>query len=144
MDILEPIEWKDEWTLGDDATDRQHKQIIKLFNRFVDSLEAPIEVRQSEIRNAISTLVIYYEIHNRSEENLMRKIDYPKDLIDNHIRGHEKVNMDILSLVEFFNANQEVGLNMPWLKGVIRSWTPFIPLSQDDIDLIKYVKANSL
>ena len=142
MDILEEIEWRDEWTLGSPSVDEQHKQVIRLFNKFVRSLSAPELIRQSEIRSAISTLIIYYEIHNRSEEALMIRVGYPRDMMEAHVRGHESVNMDILSLIEFFNSNESIDLNLLWLKGVIRSWTPFIPLSQDDIDLIHWIQSH--
>ena len=140
MDMLDDVGWKEEWTLGCDSIDKQHRQIIKLFNALVHAIQSPESVRLGRIRNAVSTLVIYYEIHNKSEEALMRRVNYPEDLFIAHAIGHAKVSQDIHNLIEFFDNDPDLRLNMEWLKEVVRSWTTSIPLSQDDIDLIKYIK----
>ncbi|MGR8930660.1 MAG: bacteriohemerythrin [Gammaproteobacteria bacterium] len=74
--------WLDEYKIGNDIIDEQHRYLFDLANRIV----APYNDQQKTHQNVLS-LYHYVREHFREEEALMRQFGYPG--IDEQIKEHE-------------------------------------------------------
>lgn len=77
--------WRKSYEVGIDIVDKQHKQ---LFSMIVKMLEMPIHERPKHTKDLVKELYNYSEEHFRTEENLMKKFDYPQEIIDAHHKEH--------------------------------------------------------
>ena len=75
------IKWKDEYSIGVDSIDVQHKELFEIANRSYDLLKNQLIMDKYEkIIEIIDELKNYTVYHFQSEENYMQKIGYKKFL----------------------------------------------------------------
>lgn len=81
------VEWKDDYSVGIDSIDQQHKKLLNLINQ----LQTAVDYSTGEQfeREALDELVDYTKTHFTYEEGLMRDNDYPD--FEAHKRQHEKM-----------------------------------------------------
>jgi len=66
--------WKDEYSVGIESVDDQHKYLVNLINR----IKAAVEDNDSvAIVDSVLDMKVYAEVHFNEEEALMRKTGYP-------------------------------------------------------------------
>jgi hemerythrin len=109
------LTWKDEYTVGVEEVDDQHKQFLKILRRLYEYLGKPIS---SEIL-AQSLLEVrhYAEYHFVSEENLMLLSKYPQreDQIAAHLRLLENLKRHLKSIeIRHENLSDLVKFMMDW------------------------------
>lgn len=85
------MDWKSEYSVGDNQLDADHREIFELINEFQyqSLVDLNDKVDQSEIRfleMMIADLIDYTERHFSREEKHMRAMDYPR--LDEHISIH--------------------------------------------------------
>ena len=78
------MEWKDEYSMGIEEIDTQHRELISLFNRIVTNANAG--ARWDAVHYQVMDLRRFAEFHFEFEEALMRMYGY-KDL-DEHAQTH--------------------------------------------------------
>jgi hemerythrin len=76
--------WLDEYRIGDDTIDQQHKYLFDLANQIVD----PFNDAQ-KIHHNLKTLYHYVIEHFKVEESFMRQCKYPE--YKEHIKEHEEI-----------------------------------------------------
>lgn len=81
---MDNIEWSEEFQIGINTVDEQHKKLIGIFNRFIESKDT-MDTQQIEI--LFNALVRYSNIHFTDEEELMNRINYP--YIEEHKKEHD-------------------------------------------------------
>jgi len=81
------VVWKDEYSVGIDSIDQQHKKLLNLINQ----LQTAIDYSTGEQfeREALDELVDYTKTHFSYEEGLMRDNGYPG--FEAHKIQHEKM-----------------------------------------------------
>ena len=81
------VEWKDDYSVGIDSIDQQHKKLLNLINQ----LQTAVDYSTGEQfeREALDELVDYTKTHFTYEEGLMRDNDYPD--FEPHKAQHEKM-----------------------------------------------------
>lgn len=79
--------WKDEYSVGIEAIDNDHRKLIKLINQF----QTAVFYRTGEEfeREAFDELVDYTQTHFTREEALMEKHGYPD--FEAHVAEHRKM-----------------------------------------------------
>ncbi|MCP4874454.1 MAG: bacteriohemerythrin [Gammaproteobacteria bacterium] len=79
------VEWKDEYSVGIDSIDQQHRKLLNLIN----SLQTAVNYKTgSEFeREALDELVDYTKTHFSYEEGLMERYEYPE--FTTHRAEHE-------------------------------------------------------
>lgn len=113
---METIEWTDDFSVGIEEMDKQHKKLIDMINRLI--------VEQKEITDAetiaelLSDMTDYAEDHFRAEEYLMAEYGY--ELKDLQQKQHEAF---ITTTEEFYGASG-IGENIlsRALLDYLRSW----------------------
>ncbi len=110
------FDWKEEYSVGIQEIDRQHKQLVSLLNKLFEAMKT------GEGRNALSgilkDLVAYAGTHFAAEEKLMQANGYPD--YPAHKEKHEKMGQRVQAYVEKFNAGE---LNTPIeISNFLKDW----------------------
>jgi hemerythrin len=114
-EVGEKIEWSDEFSVGIQEIDEQHKVLINILNELSEAIE---ERRGTAVRNGImERLVEYTRIHFTVEESLMRLLGYPQ--YEQHKHEHE---MLLSQTTEFLVKINNEDVSTYELVFFLRSW----------------------
>lgn len=93
------IEWKEEYSVGIDSLDQDHKKLISLLNQFITAYDYAMS--ESYEREALEDLIAYTKYHFKREEGLMEENEYP-DVVE-HKAQHKKMFAQVEKFVELYN-----------------------------------------
>lgn len=84
-----PIVWKNEYSVGVDQIDHQHKQLISIINalELTANLSTARPDYRAKIEDVFNKLVSYTQLHFATEEAMMGMFDYPG--MAEHKMGHD-------------------------------------------------------
>jgi hemerythrin len=99
------LQWKDHYSVGIEAVDHEHKELIELINRLHDELMATGEPLMASA--FFGDLIRAISAHFALEERFMRERRY--DQLPQHKEDHERLLDEILGLMDEFDRNDEVG-----------------------------------
>ncbi len=90
------LQWKDEYSVGIEAVDHEHKELIDLINRLHDELssksaDSPVEAFFGDLLRGISA-------HFALEERFMREHKY--DQLAQHKSDHERLLDDLRDIMD--------------------------------------------
>jgi len=83
---MEPIVWTEEYSVGVEKIDEQHKKLIAMINRLIARPE--VTTRSETISYLLTDMTRYAQEHFATEEALLRKYNYP--LLEEHIAQHRE------------------------------------------------------
>ena len=96
------FQWKDSFSVGVEAMDREHKQLVKLVDELDDAMR---EGKGREImKKTFDGLVTYAATHFKSEENLMREHGFPG--LEQHAEKHDAMTQQVLKLQREVRENR--------------------------------------
>jgi len=105
------FQWNENFVLGLEEIDEQHQQLAEVFNRLL-SLKQSLtrnpksdNVNQEPLTDCLNLLYGDLERHFRSEEKLMREVDYPD--YKNHALGHLMILAEMKNYCDRFAKNDE-------------------------------------
>ena len=93
------MEWSDNLSIGVDAVDNQHKELIKRANSFFDAMKAGSG--KEEILKVLDFLGGYVVTHFHDEEMLQVRYQYPG------YEAHKKIHADFVEEVKRMRADIE-------------------------------------
>jgi hemerythrin-like metal-binding protein len=98
------LDWKDEYSVGIEAVDHEHQELIALINRIyaeLESADAKITVPAffGDLLKAIGA-------HFALEEKFMREHDYGR--LDQHKADHERLLDELRDIMEAFDHAVDV------------------------------------
>jgi hemerythrin len=64
--------WRDDWLIGIDELDADHKEIVRLINRLADPSE------DSPVLQRLEDLAVHLQAHFEREERFLDRIHYPE------------------------------------------------------------------
>ncbi len=99
------LQWKDQYSVGIDAVDHEHKDLIKLINRLHDEIVA--SGSKLSIEAFFGDLFMGISAHFALEERFMRENDY--DQLAQHKADHERLLDEIRDIMEDFQESGEIG-----------------------------------
>lgn len=82
---MKKIEWSDEFSVGVDELDQQHKLLVNLINKLIDNHGVPID--PETVPRVLGGLLNYVQQHFSLEEELMAKHDFPG--LEDHRKHHQ-------------------------------------------------------
>jgi hemerythrin-like metal-binding protein len=100
------ITWKDYYSVGDDAIDSQHKQIIEMINCLYRAMQ--LKDDRQVLKSLLKELVQYAVRHFQYEEKVMLEHNYPD--LANHKSLHDKLRQRTVGLCE--NAGLVTGRDL--------------------------------
>ncbi len=99
------LHWKDEYSLGIDAVDHEHKELIDLINRLHDELSTEGAALSAEA--FFGDLFKGISAHFALEERFMRERNY--DHLTQHKADHERLLDEIRDMMDEFIGDRAVG-----------------------------------
>ena len=94
-DKMTLLKWKDEYSMGEEEIDNQHKGLFKLSNEIYDLVEAGVDDNE-HFRDLFMRLNDYSVEHFIYEEMYMETEEYPK--LQEHINQHLEFNNKLREL----------------------------------------------
>lgn len=88
--------WDDSYSLGIPILDEEHKRLLDLLNKFLQSLHT--EDEKSVIKSTFDKLLEYTNEHFTNEEAFMAKHKYPD--LKNHKKEHTRLTKEVVQLNE--------------------------------------------
>ncbi len=82
---METIQWSEEFSVGVEKLDQQHRQIIGMLNRLISTPEAQ-DTHSETISDILTAMTRYSLEHFKTEEGLMKAHGYPE--LEEHRQEH--------------------------------------------------------
>ena len=109
------LSWRDDYSVGNEAIDNDHKALFKMINAFYDAFHE--SRKRSELKPLLVQLVRYAEEHFQREENIMAHHAYPET--EEHHQFHERLFETIFELNKRLESDP-------------------LPLDRDAVNFLKY------
>ena len=100
---MQRVEWKQEFEIGINVIDTQHKRIVDYINQLVDF---DGHASHDQIAELINALIDYTYSHFAFEEALMEEAGY--EFLSVHQRTHEAFTEHVGELHQRFNEGEDV------------------------------------
>lgn len=110
--------WKKSYEINIDGIDDQHRQLVGIINELSDAMM--VQKGYMSVPHTLDKLVDYIQFHFTTEEESMRKANYPA--LNKHCREHLAITRKILDFKANYSKNAEINsgevLNFlcDWLK----------------------------
>ncbi len=96
-DELAPLmQWRDGYSVGNEAMDQQHRRLIALINELDEVIQKGCDLEQ--LSPVLDSVIDYTKTHFASEEAFMEKIGYPD--LENHKEAHRVLVRQVMDLRE--------------------------------------------
>lgn len=107
------IKWKDEYTMGIQSIDDQHKELFEIANRIYELLRNElITDKYSKIVEIIEELKAYTVYHFQAEEEYMKSIGYRKFLSQKVAHNDFLEKMNTIDFEKIDNGQNDYLLGM--------------------------------
>jgi hemerythrin len=111
---LKKFQWDGSMSIGNSKIDKEHFQIVKIFNDLVDITNGI--GYHDEFARVLTEMTNYALKHFEKEEKYMKQFHYPK--IQSHIEMHRKY----IYKVAMFNVNYRVDTEIEEVLSFINKW----------------------
>jgi hemerythrin-like metal-binding protein len=101
------LEWKDEYSVGIDSIDRQHRRLVNLINQLHTAVT--YSTGEEFEREALDELVDYTKTHFTYEEGLMEQNGYPD--FDEHKAQHKQMIEKVGEVLAEYEKDQDTAMN---------------------------------
>lgn len=97
--------WKEEYKIGVDLIDDQHKELFTRLNSFIKTVRSneDKEKKAKKVEETLNFMAEYVVEHFNAEEALQRKYKYPA--YENHHQIHENFKKEIIEFQNEFKEN---------------------------------------
>ena len=113
-------EWKDEYVLGIEEIDKQHRHLIDIANQVLDIMKDQWRTdKYNQILEVLGELKEYTVYHFKSEEEYMTKIGYKKRF--SHAIEHSAF-IEKLNAVDLSEIDESQDKYLDELLGFITDW----------------------
>ncbi len=100
------VTWKNEYSVGIDSIDRQHRKLVNLINQ----LQTAVDYSTGEEfeREALKELVDYTKTHFHYEEDLLQKNNYPD--FASHKEQHNNMIKHVEEVLAEYEKNRDTAM----------------------------------
>jgi hemerythrin len=98
------VTWRDEYNVNVEEIDIQHQKMLELVNSLHDAVET--RVNKDGLKGLLIELVEFTRLHFSTEEQLMKKYDYP-DLASHHTE-HRLLLRYLVDLVHIVSSGKNL------------------------------------
>lgn len=135
--MVEKQPWKEDFSIGNENVDRDHKEILKIAHSLINLIENGKDNNQFAI--ILTKMHEYAFRHFQKEENYLRSMEYP------NLEAHQKLHRDYIYRISKYNMDL-ISDNPPNPKEVfdyvVDWWENHI--QQTDKNYEEYKKVNNL
>jgi hemerythrin len=101
---MQLLRWKDEYSVGIEAVDHEHRELIELINRLHDQLDA--EDARLTVPAFFGDLLEGISAHFALEEKIMRELGYRR--LTPHKDDHERLLDELREIMDAFERSEEI------------------------------------
>ncbi len=94
------VKWSDNFSVGVDEIDNDHKKLLEMLNGLFDAVEA--DEGHAVLSPVLNGLVQYVSYHFDHEEGLFLRTQYPDYAA--HKKEHEELTAQVLAAFDKFNS----------------------------------------
>jgi hemerythrin len=98
------LSWKDEYSVGIEAVDHEHRELIDLINRLHDELDAP--TAKLTVPAFFGDLLKGISAHFALEEKFMRDRGY--NALGAHKGDHERLLDDLCAIMDAYEHSEDI------------------------------------
>jgi hemerythrin-like metal-binding protein len=91
---MEPIVWSENFSVGVQLFDEQHKRLIMMLNKMIKHPTVP--TRSETVSEILTDMTLYSLEHFKAEEDLMIKHGYPQ--FEQHKSQHQSFRIKVTEL----------------------------------------------
>lgn len=128
------IPWSDEYLLGDEKVDNQHKRIFRMVNDLLKACDEGFDVVL--LQETLDFLVNYAVQHFNDEEELQRRCNFPE--LESHRQEHEDFKKTVLDYAEEFKKGGSSADLSNVLNQVVVTWL-IKHVSYEDQKISQYI-----
>ena len=113
------FEWNPEYSVGDQAIDAQHAELIAIINELADQLDGVEAPAIADARAVFDHLANYVTAHFAYEEERIAAAGYPEERIAAHQAEHNAILRTVQEFEQVFEGGDAAALQrmMPFLYG---------------------------
>lgn len=128
------ISWSSKIETGVKKFDEQHKELVRLLNKFYSSMNDGSS--NNVLGNILKELANYTVYHFQSEEDAFKRYNFP--MKDEHMRSHKNLVDQVVKIIKDFESGKEVvSVN---LLQFLKEWV-INHIIQEDKEYSKYFKS---
>jgi len=129
------VKWLDRYRLGVEPMDREHEAMFKNFNEvLVYIVEGEVEKAVEALRKAYNQALRHLEV----EEKLMKKYEYDRKLMREHVKRHDEFRDMLSKLMRTQNFSEPINI----FTGVFEYLLTYLDyLLDDDLKLAEYLRS---
>ena len=98
MNINDFLEWKNEYSVGIEEIDNQHKHLMELIKNLLKICMVDSSTKLESFSELASTAIKRFTEHFATEERIMLDKNYPK--YEEHKIRHDKLLVDVKGMME--------------------------------------------
>ena len=98
MTINDFLQWKDEFSVGIEEVDNQHKELMEMIKSLLKICMVDSKTKFESFNKLAAKAIERFIEHFGTEEKLMLESDYPK--YDEHKARHDKLLVDVKEMME--------------------------------------------
>jgi len=98
MNINDFLQWKNEYSVGIDEIDNQHKNLMELIKNLLKICMVESKTKYESFSELASAAIVLFTEHFATEEKLMLERNYPK--YGEHKARHDKLLEDVKLMME--------------------------------------------
>ena len=128
------ITWSEEYSVGVEELDRQHKKIIEVINELNQNTD--LNSRSEKLHNLLGRIIIYAQKHLDYEEKLLKENNYPD--LENHLQKHDNYKLqvsdfavEILEYREGLSTQLIEYLNEWWINHILKEDMQYKPFFEE-------------
>ncbi|MDH3979222.1 MAG: bacteriohemerythrin [Gammaproteobacteria bacterium] len=110
------IEWRDEYSVGIDSIDQQHRKLINLINQLATAVD--YSTGEEFEREALAELVDYTKTHFSYEEGLMEENGYPD--FEAHKAQHNAMIREVDAVLAEYEEDHDLAMRHGF--NYLKSW----------------------
>ncbi|MGM0379227.1 MAG: bacteriohemerythrin [Bacillota bacterium] len=98
--------WKDEYKIGVELVDKQHKELFKRLKNFIQTARSDKEKaeKKKEVEKTLNFMSEYVVTHFDAEEKLQQKYEYPD--FEKHHQIHEEFKAEVAEFQQEYQNNE--------------------------------------
>jgi len=131
------MQWKEEFSVGVDAFDQDHKILFDLVNQF--EIAESTGKSTDHIKAVLDTLVDYTKTHFKREEDMMEKYGYIDTVT--HRQAHKRLAEQVISFCDLYESGDTSISND--LVAFMNNWLQ-IHILDEDMDYKDFLSGKEL
>ena len=118
--------WSDRYSVGNEVLDSQHKELFNIINKLNSLIDK--DIKDNSISQLLLDMSNYVEVHFRTEENMLSKLNYPG--YHDQMTSHEDFILKTIDLFDAYNTDPDT-IDLVEINNYLYNWLSEHILKED-------------